>query len=62
MRAAGGSTLREFPVSVTPLLRCSIIAVASANWLNPIIRSADELVDVLRLPVIGVVPRQVLAA
>jgi len=33
-----------------------------AAWLNPVIYSADDIVAVLQLPVVGLVPRQVMAA
>jgi uncharacterized protein involved in exopolysaccharide biosynthesis len=39
-----------------------LFAIAVANWLNPIIRSPDTLVEALRLPVVGVLPRRVMAA
>jgi len=39
-----------------------IFAVVAAAWMNPLIRSADDLVEVLQLPVVGVVPRRVMVA
>ncbi len=43
-------------------LGAGVFAVAVANWLNPIIYSADDLVEALRLPIIGIVPRRMMAA
>jgi uncharacterized protein involved in exopolysaccharide biosynthesis len=39
-----------------------ISAIVVAAWLNPVIYSADDIVAVLQLPVVGLVPRQVMAA
>jgi uncharacterized protein involved in exopolysaccharide biosynthesis len=43
-------------------LGAGMFAVTAATWMNPLIRTADELVEALQLPVVGVVPRRVLAA
>jgi uncharacterized protein involved in exopolysaccharide biosynthesis len=39
-----------------------VFAIAAATWMNPLIRSTDDLIEALRLPVVGVVPRQMMAA
>lgn len=39
-----------------------IFAIAAATWMNPLIRSTEELVEALQLPVIGFVPRRMMAA
>ncbi|HEY2415817.1 MAG TPA: hypothetical protein VGI40_26490 [Pirellulaceae bacterium] len=43
-------------------LGSGLFAIAAATWMNPLIRSADELVEALQLPVIGIVPRRVMAS
>ena len=43
-------------------LGTAIFVIAAASWFNPRLCSAEQLVEVLRLPVVGVVPRRILAA
>jgi uncharacterized protein involved in exopolysaccharide biosynthesis len=43
-------------------LGAGIFFVVAATWLNPIIRSTDELVEALQLPVVAILPRHVMAA
>jgi uncharacterized protein involved in exopolysaccharide biosynthesis len=60
--ASGPGRTVVLGLGVFVALGAGIFAVAAATWMNPVIRSADELFEALQLPIVGVVPRRVMAA